>query len=101
MPRRRTLLAAEVRQALEASAAGDPAGPRLPPDALARLHGLTAMVEAMLDELATGKTLFGFEPTARALQDLTRRIEEAETPEQARSALQDLLGVLTDDKRWQ
>jgi hypothetical protein len=101
MPRRRTILADEVRRALDRlEAEGRLTQPVLPPPAMARLRGLTEMMEGMLEELSTGKTLWRFEPTARALEDLIRRIEQAEDYEAARSALSDLLGVLTDENRW-
>lgn len=105
MPRRRIVLAEDVRRALERLAddslgADGRSTPFLPASALERLRVLTTLVEEMLAELATGKTLWHLEPTARALAALTRRIERATDTETARRALADLLGVLTDESRW-
>ena len=107
MPRRRTLLAEDVRLTLErlaevsdSATADDLSTPFLPVPVFERLRALTAIVEEMLEELATGKTLWRFEPTARALSALTLRIERATDAKTARHALEDLLGVLTDESRW-
>ena len=107
MPRRRALLAEDVRIALErlagvsdSATAEDLSAPFLPAPVFERLRVLTAIVEEMLEELATGKTLWRFEPTARALSALTVRMERATDAKTARQALEDLLGVLTDETRW-
>ena len=101
MPRRRDLLAEDVRRALVRLAETDAvSAPFLPAPAFERLHALTAVVEEMLEELATGKTLWRFEPTARLLSALTGDIDQADNPEAARRALTGLLAVLTDESRW-